>query len=241
MSPFYGGNKTRPRINVTTGAKAFNWFFDTGAAITCMSVDSFKDAFKTTRPRLLKQDQKCMAANGSKLNSLGVFEIPMTIPGRNFLHPVAVMEDIKDNIIGIDFMHAIQMNYDTTSKPITFSHMLTNELYAINETTIPALSSLMINTKFKGTVFDSAQLIATIHAPSNPTITSVPSWVKLGKYKNCKLVIDNCAQFDITLARNEVLGDLEFEQEFPLTESTIASVISDIHKKFPKVLKKSFS
>jgi hypothetical protein len=84
MTPFYGGNKTRPRINVTTGAKTFNRLFDTGAAIICMSADSFKDAFKTTRPKLLKQDQKCMAANGSKMNSLGVFEIPMTIRGEIF-------------------------------------------------------------------------------------------------------------------------------------------------------------
>ncbi len=40
------------------------------------------------------------------MDSLGVFELPMTIRRWKFLHSVAVMEDIKDNIIGIDFMHA---------------------------------------------------------------------------------------------------------------------------------------
>jgi hypothetical protein len=39
------------------------------------------------------------------MNSLGVYEIPMTIRGRKFVHPVTVVEDINDNIIGIDFMH----------------------------------------------------------------------------------------------------------------------------------------
>ncbi len=39
------------------------------------------------------------------MDSLGVFELPMKIRGWKFLHPVAVMEDIKD-IISIDFMHA---------------------------------------------------------------------------------------------------------------------------------------
>jgi hypothetical protein len=34
MTPFYGGNKNPPRINVITGDKTFNWLFDTGAAIT---------------------------------------------------------------------------------------------------------------------------------------------------------------------------------------------------------------
>jgi hypothetical protein len=62
----------------------------------------------------------------------------MTIRGRKLLHPVTVVQDINDNIIGIDFMHVHQMNYDATSKQITFAHMLTNALYAVKETTIPA-------------------------------------------------------------------------------------------------------
>jgi Retroviral aspartyl protease len=45
MMPFYGGNKNRPRINVTTGDKTFNWLFDTGAVITCINANSFRQAF----------------------------------------------------------------------------------------------------------------------------------------------------------------------------------------------------
>ncbi len=41
------------------------------------------------------------------------------------------MKDLIDNIIGIDFMHANKMNYDTICKQITFTHLLTNALYAI--------------------------------------------------------------------------------------------------------------
>jgi len=61
------------------------------------------------RPKLLHQGTGCVAANGSKMNSLGVFELPMTIRGRSFLHPVTVVEDINDNIIGIDFIHAYNL------------------------------------------------------------------------------------------------------------------------------------
>ncbi len=57
MTPFHGGNKTRPRINVTTGKTSFNWLFDTGAAITCMSADSFRDAYVTKNPDWLKRVQ----------------------------------------------------------------------------------------------------------------------------------------------------------------------------------------
>ncbi len=41
LMPFHGGNKIRPR---TTGTTTFNWLFDTGAAITCMNADSFREA-----------------------------------------------------------------------------------------------------------------------------------------------------------------------------------------------------
>ena len=131
MTPFYGGNKNRPRINVTTGDKTFNWLFDTGAAITCMNANSFWQAFLGKRPKLLHQGTGCVGANRSKMNSLGVFELPMTIRVRKFLLPVTVVEDINDNIIGIYFMHANQMNYNALSKQITFTHMLTNALYTL--------------------------------------------------------------------------------------------------------------
>ncbi len=84
-----------------------------------------------------------------KMNSLGVFKLPMTISGRKFLHPVTVVKDINDNIIGIDIMHVNQMNYDATSKQITFAHMLTNALYALKETTIPALFTMIITQNLK--------------------------------------------------------------------------------------------
>jgi hypothetical protein len=78
MTPFYGGNKNRPRINVTTGDKTFDWLFDTGAAVTCMNANSFRQAFSGKQPRLLHK------GTGSKMNSLGVFELPMKIRGRSF-------------------------------------------------------------------------------------------------------------------------------------------------------------
>ncbi len=140
-----------------------------------MNANNFRQAFKNSKPKLIMNRNDSVAANGSKMNSLGVFEIPMTIRGRKFVHPVTVVEDINDNIIGIDFMHLNKMNYDTHSRQITFSHMLTNALYAVKETMIPALSSTVISTKFKGNVFGTAKPIATIHSPQNPTISGMPA------------------------------------------------------------------
>jgi len=225
------------------GDTTFNWLFDTGAAITCMNANSFRQAFKNSKPKFITSRNGCVATNGSKMNPLGVFEIPMTIRGRKFVHPVTVVEGINDNIIGIDFMHLNKMNYDMHSREITFLHMLTNALYAVKETTILALSSMVISTKFKVNVFDTAKPIVTIHAPQNPTISGMPAWVTLDKYKNCKMVIGNCLPYNIVIVRNKVLGVLEFEPDdcIPMTENSIAAIISDIQQKFPKVPKKQFT
>jgi len=53
-------------------------------------------------------------------------------------------------------MHANRMNYDAASKQITFAHMLTNTLFSLKEITIPTLSTMIINAKFKGTICDSS-------------------------------------------------------------------------------------
>jgi hypothetical protein len=120
--------------------------------------------------------------------------------------------------------------------------MLTNALYAVKEVTITALSSMMVTTKYKGLTSDTAQPIATIHAPQHSTISGMPAWVTLDSYKNCKIIIDNCAPCDIILPRNEVLGVLEFEPEqcLPLNEDTVAPIISNIEQTFPNVTKKHF-
>jgi hypothetical protein len=155
---------------------------------------------------------------------------------------VTVVKDINDNILGINFMHTHKLNYDSTSRQITFGHMLTNVLYSVKELTIPALSSMMVSTKFKGLKCEGAQPIAMIHAPQHPTISGMPAWVALDNYKNCKLIIDNCALFDIVLPQNEILGVLEFEAEqcLPLNEDTVASIILTIEQKFPKSDEETF-
>ncbi len=70
------------------------------------------------------------------MSTLGIYKIEMTIRGRKFTHPVTVIEDINNNILGVNFIHQHKLNYDSTSKQITFAHMLTNALYAVKEVNI---------------------------------------------------------------------------------------------------------
>jgi hypothetical protein len=49
-----------------------------------MKANNFWLAFVGKRAKLLHQGKEFFAANRSKMNSLGVFELPMTLRGRRF-------------------------------------------------------------------------------------------------------------------------------------------------------------
>ncbi len=70
MTPFHG-DKKQPRINVTTGNMTFYWHFDMGTSITCMSTNSFRQAFEDTKPRLIQKGNRCVATNRLRMNFLG--------------------------------------------------------------------------------------------------------------------------------------------------------------------------
>jgi len=109
---FAPGDKVRPSINVKTGNQTTSWLFDTGAAITCMNSQSLNTAFGQQKPRKISNAQSCIAASGDAMNSVGVYKVDLWIKGRKFTHPINVITELNDNIIGIDFMHKHKLIYD---------------------------------------------------------------------------------------------------------------------------------
>ncbi len=45
------------------------------------------------------------------MNSLGIFEVDLQIKGKTFKHTVNIIDQLTDNIIGIDFMHKHKLYY----------------------------------------------------------------------------------------------------------------------------------
>jgi hypothetical protein len=237
------GDKIRPRLTVKAGNKTFSWLFDTGAAVTCMNRQSFDLAFAHNRPRKISGAQSCVAASGDKMSSLGVFEVDLWIKGKKFTHPVNVINELNENIIGIDFIHAHQLTYDVLSRQVKFASAYTNSIAAVKQTILPAMTSTVVNAKYKGKTDPNAIYVVNICAPRTPMVSGMPSIVSIDKFNNCKIVIENCAPYDVTLERDDILGIMEIEEEelVPLTDDFISSVCQDIHDRFPKVKKKRFS
>jgi hypothetical protein len=109
-------------------------------------------------------------------------------------------------------------------------------MVAIKEQVLPALASTVVTARYKGKTEPKVHFIASIFAPKNPMLSGMPAIVTVDKNNNCKIVIDNCAPFDVNIDRNGILAlmDKETEQLQPLKDFVISAILTDIDKKLPK-------
>jgi hypothetical protein len=177
----------------------FSWLFDTGASATFMTSTSFYTAFPNQKPRKVQNAQDCVATSGNKMYSLGIYEIDLQIRGKTFKHHINVIDQLNENIIVIDFMHKHKLNYNIQSRQVKISGIDADQLNAIKEQVLPALASMVMNKKFKGHVDKNATYIASIQAPQFPMISNIPAIVSVDKNHNCKIIIDNCAPYDVVI------------------------------------------
>jgi hypothetical protein len=68
----------------------------------------------------------------------------------------------------------------------------------------------------------------------------MPTIVSIDKNNNCKIVLDNCAPYDVTISRNDILGIMDAEPDdlIPMEDSTISAILQELENKLPKVPKK---
>jgi len=99
------------------------------------------------------------------MSSYGVFEVDLFIKGKKFTHPVNVIQELNENIISIDFIHAHKLTYDVISCKVKFSGAGTNSIAALKNTVLPAMTSTIVKAKFKGTRDEKATYVAKIYAP----------------------------------------------------------------------------
>ncbi len=73
-------------------------------------------------------------------------------------------------------------------------------------------------------------------------VSGMPAMVSIDRNNNCKILVKNCAPYDITIDQNDLLGLLEIEEEeiIPLADDIIATLCADIHERLPKVIKWNF-
>jgi hypothetical protein len=202
-----------------------------------MNSRSFNTAFGTQKPKKISNAESCVAASGDAMNSIGVYEVDLWIKGRTFMHPVNVITELNDNIIGIDFMHRNKLIYDVNTRQVKFADSKMNTICATKQVTILAMTFNIVTTKFNGEIHEDKTYVATIHCPGSPTLTGVASLVSINENHNCKVVIKNCAPYDVTIERNDIMGPVEIEDDelFPLTDDTMAEICASIKSNIPNI------
>ncbi len=169
------------------------------------------------------------------MNSIGIYEIDLYIKGQKFTHPVNVINELNNYIIGIDFMHRNKLVYDINTRQVKFADKKMITICATKQITIPAMTSSIITTKFNGDTHPDKMYIAMIHCPGAPTLTGVPSLVTIDSNQNCKVIMENCAPYDITIERNDIMGIIQMEEDkmYPLTDKAAASICAIIKSNTP--------
>jgi hypothetical protein len=127
-----------------------------------------------------------------------------------------VIQELNENIIGIDFIHGHKLTYDVISRKVRFAGAGTNSIAALKNTLLPAMTSTVIKAKLKGTREEKANICV----PRTPMIYGMPSIVNVDENNICNIVMENCAPYDVTLERDNILGIIETEEEklVPLTD-----------------------
>jgi len=134
------------------------------------------------------------------MNSLGIFEIDLQIKGKTFKHNIKVIDQLTDNIIGINFMHKHKLHYDIQTSQVKIAGIEIDQIVAIKEQTLLAFASMVVSAKYKGKVSKDMTYIASIFTPNTPTISRMPAVVSIDINNNCKIIVDNWPHLMSSLA-----------------------------------------
>ncbi len=135
-------------------------------------------------------------------------------------------------------MHLHKLIYDVHTQQVKFADTHPNTNCATKQVTIPAMTSSLLNARFNGEIQKDKIFIANIHCLSNPAISEILAMVSMDNNNNCKVIVENCAPYDVTIERNNLMGVIKIEEE-KQTDSThrLSYVYTSIQGKLPKIQK----
>ena len=228
------GDAKRPYVKANINGYGRNFLYDTGAARTCMTLATFKNAFPHGTPRKLQTNaisDELYDASGGSLGCIGVYEIEFKILGKKFKHPVRVLKHVTEDIIGIDLINQHYLMYDPVEREVFFNR--TNDratLSLMKETHLPALSKVILKARFNGEIKDGSIHIATIKSDDSNLITGGPALIKIEKMNICHIEVANCAPYDMTLTRGSTIAAVEQAWEDELQEFSGKIIDNFIHE-----------
>jgi len=209
--------------------------------MTCMNKHSFDMAFSDKHLRKIYDAQSCIATSWDTMNLFRIHEVDSRVKGKKFSHPVNVIKELNDNIISIDFIHKHKLIYDVINWQVKFIRISANTISAIKQTIWPALTSTVINAKFKDKAEQYVTYIKYFCNMDSDGLRAACHF-NIDSYSNCKIIMEKCVLDNIAVKCNNIIRLIELEEEdhIPPLDYVIAQVSNEIHDNFPKVKKENF-
>jgi hypothetical protein len=184
-----------------------------------MPFKAFKRIYGTSKLKKLPEiGLKIKDAGGNDLGYKGKYLVPMQILGRKIMHDLVILENVQDQMLGIDFIRKHKMSYNALTEKCFWetSPIDSETLQAQERVFIDALSSRKVKLKCVNNenvkIGKSNTMIVTI-STSHSLISGPPGLIKFDKEGIAYTVVQNCSPFAIWKERSEPMGYAEHYME----------------------------
>ena len=230
----------KPYLDLFLSGMALKGLYDTGADVSCIDEKTFRRIPVDKRPavKLIDKAYRFKGAGDQDLDVRGRFTLPLKVGQKQLAHEFFVIKSLGEELIlGIDFMHAHKLNYDTHTKRFSWRRegVWEKGLFKVCEQhTLPPLSLSLVRAKLSpdngAQQPAGAVCVVSVCTPSHPLLTAGPSLVTTDSFGNAIIPVYNCSPVEAHLQRNDFLGGAENAAEFQMNEIN-PEFINSIRKK----------
>jgi hypothetical protein len=199
----------RPFVELQVCKNATRALYDSGADISCISDKEFRKIPVTQRPAKIGSgaDRRYISAGGEPLDVKGVFNLPVTVLGRQVRHPFRVIRNLHEPVIlGADFINQQHLGYNPCSKEVHWAGPgeEDSEIKVSSVSVIPEFSSRAVSVKTN--LGRRSQVVAEIFCENWPHLTGGPGLVETDEEGRCVVELFNTGPEPVFLERGQPIG-----------------------------------
>ena len=258
-----GNPKTeyRPFIQVSTQKVGGTWLYDTGASVSCMSLQQFRRIPVDQRPPKQTPLIRLLSASKEEIKVLGMYILQFKILGKIFSHPVHVCHPMNQGgIIGMDIIKKLGLAYLPTRKQYVFDEHIAVEpnrlhqaetifkrsagviatLSTDRQVKIPPHSrkSLQLNCSPTQNSRSAAgsTAVANIFSSQFPLLWGGPALIQTNFKSKTTIPVINCGPTEMVIPRGTHVGQMETifaDGAIPMDETAIAESINQYASTLP--------
>ncbi len=112
----------RTFVTVKAQGVTSSWLYDTGAAITLISITEFRKILPENRPPKKPVMVNLTCASDKQLKTVGLYDMKLTVRNKTIIHPAYVTENKTQAILGIDAIKAFGLFYSPSKHSFSFEN-----------------------------------------------------------------------------------------------------------------------